>query len=81
MSAPTDGLFTEAMKLDPSEREELAMRLLASVDDEEEDSLSLHPDWEAEIAQRVEDVVTGRVKTIPAEEVLREIREQRRAEH
>jgi putative addiction module component (TIGR02574 family) len=80
MSAPTDGLFTEAMKLDPSEREELAMRLLASVNDEE-DSLSLHPDWEAEIAQRVEDVVTGRVKTIPAEEVLREIREQRRAEH
>lgn len=39
----------------------------------------LHPDWSAEVSTRVEDVVAGRVRTIPWSEVRSEITGRRDA--
>lgn len=71
--AEPEHLFTEAMKLTPVVREELAMRLLSTC--EGSSPPTLDPAWDAEIARRVEDMVSGRVEGIPAEEVHRKMRE------
>jgi len=53
-----------AMKLSPEQREEIINDLWASLDG------SLGNEWEEEIQRRVQDVDSGHVKTIPAEEVF-----------
>lgn len=73
MDSQTDSLFTEAMKLSPLQREELVVRLMGSLDDELGD-VSLHPDWDGEIARRIEEIRSGTAKTIPADEVHRRLR-------
>jgi putative addiction module component (TIGR02574 family) len=68
-------LLSEALKLPPEEREDLAARLMGSITGAKQ-SEQLDPDWDEEIAHRVEDLIAGRVKTIPAEEMHREMRER-----
>ena len=53
-----------ALQLPPEQREEVINDLWASLDG------NLGDEWEEEIQRRVQDVDAGRVKTIPAEEVL-----------
>ena len=53
------------MKLDPEQREELIDELSASLD-----VSNLGEYWEAEIKRRMDDVDSGRVKTVPADEVF-----------
>lgn len=72
MNSQIDSLFSEAMKLSPDDREALAARLYDSLHDD----LSLDPAWDAEIARRVEEIRSGTVKGIPAEEVFRKMRER-----
>jgi putative addiction module component (TIGR02574 family) len=65
MSAAAKGILEAAMKLDPREREELIEELSASLD-----ATDLGEYWEAEIKRRIEDVDSGRVKPVPADEVF-----------
>lgn len=61
-----------AMELTDNERAELAVSLLASLT---RPAPSLHPAWEAELARRVADLDAGKTRTIPADEVMAEIRD------
>jgi len=74
MQANLESLFAEAMKLSPDEREMLAGRLYGSLHGD----LPLDPAWDEEIARRVREIESGEVELIPAEDVLREMRERAR---
>jgi putative addiction module component (TIGR02574 family) len=58
-------ILEAAMRLDESERAELLEALSASLYGRD-----LGEDWEAEIERRVEDLETGRVKTVGGDEVF-----------
>jgi len=64
MVGPND-ILREALKLPPEEREELIDELSASLD-----ASDLGEYWEAEIARRISDVDSGRVQTVPADDVF-----------
>jgi putative addiction module component (TIGR02574 family) len=76
MSMTLAEIEAEAMKLSPREREQLADTLYVSLDDQEE----IDEAWREEIARRIEEVQTGAVQLIPAEQVLAEIDAERSAE-
>ena len=65
MSAAVKEILDAALKLDPEQREELIDELSASLD-----ATDLGEYWEAEIKRRIDDVDSGRVKTVPADEVF-----------
>jgi putative addiction module component (TIGR02574 family) len=65
VSTGTKAILEAAMKLDPEQREELIEELSASLD-----VSNLGDYWEAEIKRRIDDVDSGRVKTVPADEVF-----------
>lgn len=65
MSAAVKEILEAALKLKPEQREELIEELSASLD-----ATDLGEYWEAEIRRRVDDVDSGRVKTVPADEVF-----------
>ena len=73
MRMTLEELKAEALKLTVEEREWLADFLYASVDDEDSD---LGEEWQAEIARRIEEVRSGAVRTIPAEQALPQIRSE-----
>lgn len=73
MDQTAEALFVEAMKLSPPDREDLAALLLGSVEKESADS-PLDPEWDEEIARRIEEIRSGVVRTIPADEVFRRLR-------
>ena len=64
----TKEILEAALKLDPEQREELIEELSASLD-----ASNLGEYWEAEIKRRIDDVDSGRVKTVPADEVFARI--------
>lgn len=78
MAAGIDEITQLALTLPVSERAEMANRLLASLD-EISDSAEVHEAWTSEIATRVEDIVTGRVQTIPRDEVRKQLAADRAA--
>jgi putative addiction module component (TIGR02574 family) len=65
-------LLEKALKLSTQERGLLASRLIESLDDEPIEE-GVEAAWEEEIKQRVDDIRSGRVETIPGEQVLREL--------
>jgi len=65
MSSAARAILDAALKLDPQQREELIEELSASLD-----ATNLGEYWEAEIKRRIDDVDSGRVKTVPADEVF-----------
>jgi putative addiction module component (TIGR02574 family) len=65
-------LLKRALRLSTQDRRELISRLIASLDDESAED-SVEASWGVEIERRVEDIRSGRVKTLPGERVLREI--------
>lgn len=65
MSQAVRELLTVALKLAPEEREELIDQLSASLD-----AMDLGEYWEAEIKRRIDDIDSGRVKAVPAEDVF-----------
>lgn len=73
MALSADELFEAALDLPPAQRKELALRLLESVEVVDE---SMDETWRDEIASRVEDIVSGKVKTIPHEQVKAELAER-----
>lgn len=62
-------LASDALRLSPAERSELADRLIESLENE-----PLSPEWAAEIDRRVREVETGEAVCRPIEEVLAELR-------
>jgi putative addiction module component (TIGR02574 family) len=64
-------ILDEALRLSPTERGELAARLLDSLDPEAD--ADVEEAWAKEIATRLEDYRAGRVKPIPGPESLRQI--------
>lgn len=71
MSPEVKKLLTDALQLPPQSRAELAAELIDSLDQEvDEDAEEA---WSAEIARRVEDLETGRVKAVPWTEARRRI--------
>lgn len=57
-----------ALTLPVDQRAQVANALLASLDDPA-DSAEVHEAWTAEIKSRVDDITSGRVQTIPHDEV------------
>jgi len=69
--------YEVGLALPPSVRKDVALRLLESV--EVMDQESVDEAWTNEISSRVDDIVSGKVETIPGEQVFAELA-QRRAE-
>lgn len=65
-------LLEKALALSMEERELLIQRPSASLDEEAPEE-GVEAAWDEEIKRRVDDVRSGRVKTIPGEQVLAEI--------
>jgi putative addiction module component (TIGR02574 family) len=73
-------VFAEAMALPLAERARLANELIHSLDeDEAEDPVAVAEAWDEEIARRVADFESGRVKGEPWSKVEARIRRQLRA--
>ncbi len=62
-------LLKRALALTPEERAELAGSLLESLDPSDEDPKAVEAAWDDEIARRIEDLDSGKVKTVSWEEV------------
>jgi len=75
-------LEAQALKLTPQERSELAHRLIGSLEGATEDTPeAIAAAWDEEIARRVADMEAGRTEWVPADRVMREVRERiRRAQ-
>ena len=71
MPLTREQLEVEARHLPRDERARLAEALIASLDEETE----VERAWRVEIRRRVEELESGAVKTIPAEEVFAELDE------
>ena len=78
MTAGIDEITQLALTLPVDQRAQVANALLASLDDPD-DPAEVHEAWTAEIKSRVDDIVSGRVQTVPHEEVQRHLAERRAA--
>ncbi|MGQ0467730.1 MAG: addiction module protein [Sporichthyaceae bacterium] len=77
MSLSASEFYEAGLALPPSVRRDVALRLLESV--EVVDDEAFEQAWTNELASRVDDVVSGRVTTIPHDEVLAHLAERRAA--
>ncbi len=75
MSLSASEFYEAGLALPPSVRKEIALRLLESV--EVVDDESLERAWTDEIVTRVDDVVGGKVTTVPGEHVFADIAARR----
>lgn len=73
MTATTLELFTMAEALPTEEKSLLVERLLESMHPTNKEIDEL---WKIEVEKRVDDIRSGKVKTIPGHEVFEEIRER-----
>lgn len=70
--------FYEAgLALPPSVRKDVALRLLESV--EVVDQETIDQAWTDEVSTRMGDILSGKVETIPGEQVFAELAERRAA--
>jgi putative addiction module component (TIGR02574 family) len=74
MSPEADELLKKAMALPPEERGALAAHLIESLDEGEPD-LDVEEAWQHEVARRMEEIDSGKVKPVPWLEVKRRARE------
>lgn len=75
MSATLKQVAEEAKSLSLADRSALTRILIESLDVEPaEDLAEVEQAWQVEVAKRVEEIKSGRVKTIPAEEVFARLR-------
>ena len=77
MSLSASEFYEAGMALPPSVREDMAMRLLESIEVDEQESVD--EAWTVEIGSRMDDILSGKVKTIPGERVFAELAERRAA--
>lgn len=74
MTTDTAELLREALELGPSERAELAVSLIDSLDDETESDLERS--WGDEIRRRLDELERGEVHAIPWAELRRRLLRQ-----
>jgi putative addiction module component (TIGR02574 family) len=74
MSADVLRLYEAVMQLSETDRAELVAMLLDSEGDGSTQE-ELDAAWGTEVRRRMDEIATGRVQTIPLEDVLREGRE------
>jgi len=81
VSAMPSDLRDEALALPPEQRAELAVELLASLDDEiaEVDAADVDRAWGEEMLRRSAQIASGEVKTLTWDEVLAQVAENRRS--
>lgn len=72
MSLTLDQITEEAMKLPADSKAELADRLVESLDSADPDEIQRL--WSAEAIRRRDEIRSGKVKRIPGEQVLDEVR-------
>lgn len=78
MAAGIDEITQVALTLPVDERAQVASALLASLDDLT-DPAEVHEAWTSEVTSRVDDIVSGRVKTIPRADVTAQLAADRAA--
>lgn len=66
MASQFEMVESQAMKLSPEERSQLADRLIASLFEDHE----IEAAWAAEVERRIEDIESGRAKLIPAADAI-----------
>ncbi len=69
MSPELDELMKQAMALPPEDREILANSLFESLDQTVDEGVEAA--WQEEVARRMDDIDSGKVKTVPWEQVRR----------
>lgn len=79
MSLSASEFYEAGMNLPPSVRKDVALRLLESLEVSDDDSVE--EAWTAEIGSRIDDILSGRVQTIPHAEVKARMAERRAARH
>jgi putative addiction module component (TIGR02574 family) len=72
--ATVDEVLSDALKLSEKERARVAHELLLSLEDEEDPSAA--EQWDKEIERRAREVLDGKVKGIPWEEVEARLRQK-----
>lgn len=77
MTLSASEFYEAGLNLPPSVRKDVALRLLESVEVADDDAIERA--WTSEIASRVDDLVSGRVATIPGEQVFAQIAADRAA--
>jgi putative addiction module component (TIGR02574 family) len=77
MTLSASEFYEAGLALPPSVRKDVALRLLDSVEVADQDSV--YAAWTGEITSRVDDILSGKVETIPHEEVLAHLAERRAA--
>ena len=71
MTQEADDLLRKALTLPPEDRAELAGSLISSLDAPAE--AGVEEAWNEEIARRIQDLDSGKAKTVPLEEVRRRV--------
>ncbi len=77
MSLSASEFYEAGMNLPPSVRKDVALRLLESL--EVVDQEPVDDAWTTEIGSRIDDILSGKVETIPGEEVFARLAERRAA--
>jgi len=77
MTLTASEFYEAGLALPPSVRKDVALRLLESV--EAVDQETIDQAWTDEISTRVDGVLSGKVETIPGEQVFAELAERRAA--
>jgi putative addiction module component (TIGR02574 family) len=75
MTPQVSEVLEKALSLSEQERELLIDRLVGSLNNESAE-VEVEAAWDEEIKRRVDEIRGGRVKTVPGEQVLREIAEE-----
>jgi len=70
MTSQVSELLEKALALSIKDRSVLISRLMQSLDDEDAPEEGVEAAWDEEIRHRIDDIRSGRVKTIPGEQVL-----------
>jgi putative addiction module component (TIGR02574 family) len=77
MSMSASEFYEAGLALPPSVRKDVALRLLESIEVADQDSID--EAWTEEIGSRVDDILSGNVRTIPGEQVFAELAARRAA--
>lgn len=75
MSLSASKFYEAGLALPPSVRKDIALRLLESVEVVDDDSIE--EAWTNELSTRVDDIVSGKVTTVPGEQVFADIAARR----
>ncbi len=76
MNDSTHDVLRQALNLPPTARAVLATELVASLEHSTvDDPVEVKQEWAGEISRRLQDVLEGRVETVPFEEAIARARE------